>query len=188
MTSFRFRLRTYTMITSTILLVLSCAAWARSKRFEDVFTHRRLLDVPRETQLVHGHDHWRNLKVELVYGAVYLQRGTYAYGKQQSGFEWRSCPIMELAFRCSPARPDVRYELAGFAFSRWDRFPSWRNAAVRVPLWSIASASAVMPAFGLVTMIRRRRAYGEGRCTLCGYDLRATPQRCPECGQLAGTK
>ena len=49
-----------------------------------------------------------------------------------------------------------------------------------LPLWSIVVFLSLFPALWLRGLGRRHR---DG-CPNCGYDLRASPDRCPECGTL----
>jgi hypothetical protein len=52
---------------------------------------------------------------------------------------------------------------------------------VNLPYWSLAALSAVLPLLAARNLLRRPRS-AAGVCHACGYDLRATPDRCPECG------
>ena len=56
------------------------------------------------------------------------------------------------------------------------------RASNKLPLWVPALVFAVAPAWSLSPPYRRRRRRKLGLCVKCGYDLRASKDRCPECG------
>ena len=68
--------------------------------------------------------------------------------------------------------------------AHWSR---GRYVDVTFPLWLVVLLASVLPVVWELRYRRgrRRRArLSKGLCSSCGYDLRATPQRCPECGAL----
>jgi hypothetical protein len=85
-------------------------------------------------------------------------------------------------------------KFAGFALHREQTSTLWVAAThaewltnftqteVVIPHWFIVAGFALTPAVWLRSHIRRQRQRQAGHCTVCGYDLRATPERCPECG------
>ena len=58
-----------------------------------------------------------------------------------------------------------------------------------LPCWTAALLFAALPAHWALGLRRRRaaRRTKAGLCAACGYDLRATPGRCPECGKASPT-
>jgi len=86
-------------------------------------------------------------------------------GKEFLGFRYHHQPAID--------RKGVPYEIYIWGIPYWFFF-------------LLAAAPALSPAMRLIrrrTLVRRLAA---GRCPSCGYDLRGTPQQCPECGWMAG--
>jgi len=57
-----------------------------------------------------------------------------------------------------------------------------------IPLWLLVLATALLPSLWLWGTVRRWRRKPPGLCSVCGYDLRASEMRCPECGTAVGEK
>ena len=146
---------------SLVLCVTAVALWVRSYfRWEFI-------------RLVRGVD---ELRLRSEEGVVSLSRF-----HEPSGGPWPSAHVRyEREFRTR--YPDgYRYRrLFAFGIAASGDGADWKWYA-GVPHWS----AAVM--FALLPLVRRRALLARfrtkpGRCPACGYDLRATSDRCPECG------
>lgn len=67
-----------------------------------------------------------------------------------------------------------------FAFGWEETKPAGEE--LRIPAWFPLLLSGILPGCWLLALRRRRNRRALGQCLLCGYDLRASKDRCPECG------
>jgi hypothetical protein len=79
----------------------------------------------------------------------------------------------------------------GFRYQRWRANRPYLVGEARIitfPYWAAMLCLSVAPIIAFASWwrsrIRRTRATA-GKCSQCGYDLRATPERCPECGAIS---
>lgn len=71
------------------------------------------------------------------------------------------------------------------ATNKWGSMPRTEQfTGFGLPNWFAESMFGLIPALWWRSHLNHRVLVRTGHCINCGYDLRATPDRCPECGTI----
>lgn len=154
-------------ILSLLLFVAACAFWVRGYRY-----------LERVWMTSEGGE---TLSIASARGDFSIAWATNWRGERPRGYARD-----EAALRGTYARgiaATLEHRLLGFGWRNMtDRNQRFR--VIAVPAYAAAPAAALLPMLWVLAWRRRRRAARHGLCIHCGYDLRATPERCPECGTV----
>ena len=121
--------------------------------------------------------------------------GSFQFAPPRPGaWHWSSTRAPSLPY---PALEKSLFDLAGFqAAWQWNEekiassvYLSLTQIGVVVPYWALLLAAGSAAAWRMHRLRRRlaRERSGAVPCVSCGYDLRATPTQCPECGTVVTT-
>ena len=184
---------TFLISMSLLACVAVAVLWARSPWRRDHFIHLRPAVVrgdpgyARAGLVSHG-------GTLLVYGEEATLREPGGSTAMARGGEWGwhwSGPVHHAGTRRGSLAKRLGFSLDldyGYEHRRGIPYPR-RFWKAEVPHWFALLALAPLPAAriaALAAAARRRRRRATGRCARCGYDVRATPERCPECGTAVG--
>jgi hypothetical protein len=172
-------------VLSPPLFVATCVLWARGRTRLDVYRYAGPVDAASSQRRVQFYSGEGVIVVSRV-----LRERTIGPPGDPMGGGLASYPIDPrfsrpfTGFNASDPRP------LGFGLARsvtvdpptgpWEQ--RWTHTAVSVPHWFVALLLIVSPVRWTLSRLATRRRRRAGRCSACGYDLRASGDRCPECG------
>jgi hypothetical protein len=165
------RLVTFAAAASLVLCIATVALWVRSYRHSEA--------VRLESDAI-----WQELGSEA--GTIYfvVVKPPFAASLNlANGFSVRTdavgFPCRREQFMIFVDPDDVFVERVGFVWA-WSTYAT----VLTVPNWFLVGIFLLLPARWSLTYRRRRTLRSFRLCVRCGYDLRATPDRCPECGAV----
>jgi hypothetical protein len=173
----RRRLFAFASALSLVLCLATVALWVRSGSVADQvlggFTTPKL--DPRTNQMeVSPGMAWSHYA-----GRLLMQYAPEMEAYHTKQWAHRNPPVHQLVSEVDDRvfhRP--RLAFAGFRFATV--IDGERD--LLIPDYALTVLFAATPLLWLASALRRKRRLVKGCCTSCGYDLRATPDRCPECG------
>ena len=186
----RLLLSTLTAL-SALLVLAAVALWIRSYGGSDYLQRLTPGDVTAHSVSHH------TTGVQWTLGQIRLTRGEYtAY--LPHGYVPPQGPTRPLWGRGRMGKGHIGWErISGPSF--WNRlgfcryrtgtgasFYDQTEEGIALPAWLPALPFLIPPLLWTKAVWRGRRRQRAGLCVACGYDLRATPDRCPECGTISG--
>ena len=153
-------------LASLLPLVAAVATWVRSTRWSDRLDYQ-------SAQKLYSVMEWQGT----LQFAVVNRPANSTYAATGLHMRWSYAPY--------PPGPWWSGWVTPNRVQNYLDFGTIRGAAYRVvvvPFWAITPLTALPAAAALRAAARRRQRARDGACRVCGYDLRASPTRCPECG------
>ena len=192
----KYRIFTICCAVSLFMCVAVCALWARSHwtvdRLEGDFINEQSLGTG-EWSLESGNGEIRlwSGKMDQPHWFKQIRHVQYTHCPPQD-YPWFSSPTGLVAgFAYESGRAEITWVSQtgirpedGPLSSVFGQFVSGMSYTLIVPHYAIALLSALLPIIWFRRYLNERRSARVGCCVECGYDLRATPDRCPECGAI----
>ena len=182
----------------SLLLAIGVAGmWVRSYCKKETWCRWRYSKAIDETKLFRAVSERGRMEVTFLQtqyspGVMIVEEGTRETKLTIPGFRL-SYPHGWWKFEggVSPPAPQYSWEHLG-VFLRLQRGVRWppspgvgSHIYLGAPYWLLFVLTICTPALCGMRWWKRRRRIREGRCLKCGYDLRESPGRCPECGAVA---
>ena len=168
--------------TICVLSVFGCAAtvalWERSSRTMEAVIYlrgRASYGASSSKGVLEFSRREEEVNVELI------RRGYDAASLASEFFRWRESFAPRVWF--PELSRSFSWELEGKVLADGKPFTRVKVGFPHGLLLVVFAPGASWP---LLHWLRQRRRVKRGRCVNCGYDLRASPERCPECGTPRG--
>ena len=181
-TNMKHRLFTILSILSLLLCAAMLTSWVRSYWVGDQWIWSDGADRPPHVYRM-GHRY----VVTLVRGHLYVMHDTSWWFPPQ----FRYIQVDNLAAALPPSV--ARRSVLGFEWAEYTGTPGPSSVfmppfllyrIIGVPHWFLAVCAVLLPCPFLIGRWRLHCRLRQGLCPICGYDLRASKNRCPECGTL----
>ncbi len=172
-------MRAILLLASLLLMVLSIIGWMRSRSIADRISRTYASGVHERSW---GFTHTNGLLFLYYFHREFTPFVTLV-GDQRLG-DVGIMQLLRVRTLLGRAQPGVQRNY-------WQSDSTGTKTSlimIGLPYWLLVLLFGIAPVWWAIGWDRRRigRCRAAGCCTRCGYDLRASPDRCPECGAISG--